>query len=555
MFHLLFSRSFTVAVLLTLLTAAAYWGFHYDIYEGVFAQFMNGNFTWFQDYPIYGYLSHYLTMRVYIWLGAHFSGVTWSSWICLFFTLLSLITFLWYSAPLRWSGWKGFVAGIAFALMFVVDQVLLMDLARYSMLTGVCSLLLFATTTSNNRTARIVATVCFLFASLSRLEAVLPMLVLVGVALWLSRGAIATISRLWLPALLYWLVGMGVVLDLKYSDDYYKQMEPRMEVLLGNPLRRVPLAEMKTPADSMRYEAAVALVYDDTVQLNYAFYKRIIKNEESLLPVGTEGWLEQCIYSAEQLWNSFSEVDRYVWISVLVWAVLIWGMLWKRREGLKWLLYMFLAGLFVLLITFMGGMNERFLEIYLLHALMIPFVLWLRNGLPWWMAGGVFWGGVISLPAHTLVYKSLKSDEVLYSAYHHQLLNSYTGKAVIYDINVKKHLAIKPFALAPVQGFKYVAFHDAAHALHINNLRSFLEQQCSCNAYDYASVFRYFYTNREGVVFLSSPERIALKERFLQKVYQLPYSFELDSTFAPHLSAQTGTYVYRLRDTIAVSEQ
>jgi hypothetical protein len=66
---------FTLYVISFLILGWAILGFHHIIYDGLVTQFVNGFLTEFQDYPIYGFLCHYLTFRLYIWLGCHFSHI------------------------------------------------------------------------------------------------------------------------------------------------------------------------------------------------------------------------------------------------------------------------------------------------------------------------------------------------------------------------------------------------------------------------------------------------------------------------------------------------
>ncbi len=517
-----------------------FFGFHYTVYEGIFAQHLNGNLTDFQDYPIYGYLSYYLVMRAYVWLGAHFPGIPWSSWIGLFFMVTASSLFL-FSLSERLKTAKLTTLAVAFLLCayFIRDSLLLLDMSRYTMAiacSSLLSLMLMEPAKRHYTLRKWMAFFCFFFATLTRIESVIPILPLILLlSLLLKKNGAWTLERFGFPLVLFLAVIGGIFVDDKMSSDYYKQLEPETEILLSNPANLVPVSAMHNIADSTRYRAITHLLYDDTIHLHKTFIESIISNR-NFFPRDKEGWYQRVQNGYIVIKYSLTSIPFLKSFSCMIIAIVLFVLFCLHRLWHVPLVFIGALAVGIAIVGFTGSMNERYLQFLILNSILMLFSATLfsfKNRLFFsiavWLS--VFVAAFEVQNSYEL-YHQLRAEEKNAEAFHARLQNIHHGKIIVYDLQVIYLTNFSPLQLIDYSKFDYITLYDAVHAQHMNHLRHFLQEQCKCNALDWSSTFSYFYLNREKVVFVSNAERIKLKEDFLQNVCALPYKFTaVDPTY------------------------
>jgi len=526
--------SFKGFVLLFIVIALAVFGFHYAKYNGIIMQFMSGAFTNFEDYPIYGYMMNQVTFRAYIWLGAHFSGIVWPTYIitaCLFASLAVFIKLLRVNSLT--NGWRG--AALAFILVFFIlrDISLLFDVVGYA--TAICALTILTSFFINNHTPKrylAITLMLFTLSLLTRIEAALPMLLL-GTALHLFtlKQPLSTFRKFLPHILIACCIALALNLDFKYSNDYYKRLEPWAEPKLTHGNDLVPLSNMHNEKDSMRYIAATNLIYDDTVQLHENFIRSIV-TEQHLLPKsanGITGILQVAWYNLATEWKNISYSYN---IAIAALILLCLYLSYIHKKTLACLLYIICvpAGLLVIslvsmedvYIMYICNMAILILVFYLISLNADKIKLLTYNGILTVVLAACVINCIQSAPKYAAITANNKKQKT----FHEELELKHKNQIIVFDLNNIYVNNYSPLKLIDYKNFKAVYFHDAVHEMHMNNLRAYFEKECNCNPYNWSSVYSFFYSHKNEAVFISSPSRIQLKEAYLQKVYSEPYYFE-----------------------------
>lgn len=531
------ASSFTVQVAFFLALAYLFFGFSQVGYEGVFSQLMNGTFNAHQDHPIYGYICHFLTFRLYLWLGAHFPFVLWSSVMVVGMMVLSLLVFAHvFEKTVKLSTVQYLATAFVLVFFFIRNSFFILDLPSYAMLIcslSLLSLFLLDKKNKGHSVLRWLALFSYSFGLLTRIEAALPVTALMLLLhLLLYKNIRATVVKFAVCLVPFVLMAMALKIDFAYSDDYYKRLEPWAEPALSHPGGLLPLAKMKTEKDSMRYIAASQLIYDDTVQLNESFLRSIIaksavsKNGIEVLQKKNSFAFQNISVGSQELSSLFCASILYILL-----IAMILGIACKQLKTVVIYVLCMCLGLFLVATV---SIDSRFIMLVLTFGMLQLLVgLLYSSGLD-----------LFSKKSFNLVYLILTTISV-YGAkeernhleklekrqqqqqfFYSSLQQRFQEKTLIFDLFVIDILYTPVFQSLDVSPFKAILLHDCVHEMHINHLRSYFEQQCHCNAYDWSSVYTYFYKNKESMVFISTPSRIALKQAFLQKGYGKSYSFQ-----------------------------
>jgi hypothetical protein len=544
-------RRFTTHVAAFLLLGYLLFGFQQMGYEGVFSQLMNGAFTAHQDYPIYGYLSHFLTFRLYLWLGSAFPFLVWSSVIIIGIMLLSIAVFSMaverqVKLSIGQSLWLAFVL----VFFFLRQAFFELDLPAYAML--ICSLSLLALLLldeqkKTNRWLRWVAVFTYGFGLLTRIEVALPATALMLLLHFLLyKNAKTTIAKFWPCLLLFAGMVLALKVDFVFSNDYHKRLEPWAEPALSRANGLVPLSTMRTERDSARYIAATQLVYDDTVQLHETFLRSIIAPLDSYSNSTT---IIQNAYS--RFIAEAANINGLFWLLVFLFVVQCLYLAKLNQRLLVALIYFVCLGAGLFLVATIA-INSRFIAVVITFALLQLFVVFYTasptmrpklNVVLIYVMALLSGGAAIANAIHQ--HKKLKQQLNEQQSYFSQLQNQFEGKRFIFDLNIVNVLYVPCFEPINRVATQQILLHDCVHEMHMKHWRTYFEQQCDCNAYDWSSVYSYFYKNRDDMVFISTPGRIALKEAFLQKVYNQNYTFEKLSS-PMFVSVQDSVFCYVL---------
>jgi hypothetical protein len=517
-------------IIVFLLIGFLIYGFHHVSHNGIYMQFMSGTFSCFEDANFWGYLSHFVTARLYLMLSHIFPGWQWSTILILGILLIAIIAFC--------VGWRSQrrldkveLTALPFCAVFFFwrDNLFAFDLPRYSMLICTLGLLLFQFW--NNKTTPksfpFLATFIMLFGILTRVEsAIVIILLYLLMQILLAPNFFKGLVNSMIPILLLLIVLIGLKFDFATSSDYYKRLEPWGEPSMSHKFNVIPLASMKNEYDSMRYIAATNLIYDDTVTLNESFIRSIVF-EPALFPKDFKVLRKMADYSIKELFSAFKLLSKSLWFALFAtWIICLYLAVKIGKSSLVWI---YLLAIFVgLWIIGFVASEARFIEavlqlgsFLLLTSLLskkgnVPKVLWVILCIP----------TCISAINAIDSYNKICKQEVQVDKFHKSLAKKYSNKVVVFDLNNIFLNNATPFRTISTKNFKAVLFHDAVHEMHINHVRNYFQQECKCNPYDWSSVYQYFSNQKEKIIFISTPARVQLKEDFLNKVYHESYYFE-----------------------------
>lgn len=557
------ASSFTAQVLFFLIISYCFLGFSQNGYEGVLSQMMHGTFSGFEDFGIYGYMSHFITFRIYLWLGSHCSFIVWPVIIIIAMMLLSIIIFTRaFEKTICLPAIPQALLALVLVFFFIADSFFHLDMPAYAMLLCSLSLLSLYILDEKNASHRLLrwgAIGCFLWGMLTRVESTLPVMALI--LLWhmmCYKNIAATLRKFWPCIVLFAMLLIGLKIDFAYSHDYYKRLEPWAEPALTHQGGLVPLGQMTNAKDSMRHIAASQLIYNDTVQLHETFLRSILAYHDKSHSLLSLSSIKNIFETAH--YNILAEIEKinplliwanFVFMLLLLYLASVHGQLLKASLYIACLA----GGLFFIALI---SINDRYILLATNFGL-----LQLSTGLLLLVKEKIFSHKrpftkviittLLLLCSATLFYENMQQSKAMQQSqtkkqqYYIELSKKYAQHILVLDINNIYLLPMPVFTPLQISPIKKILFHDAAHEMHLNHMRSYFQKQCQCNPYNWASVYTYFYQNKDAILFISTPQRIHLKQSFLQKVYGQSYLFKKENTPGFIASPADTLYCYKLQ--------
>ena len=485
-------------------------------------------------------LEHVGTTYVYDFLYRWVPSVEWVSYANEFFVILSGgIVCVILGALIKKEGTKTLVFKLLALWLFIGSHLLFSNLTRDSfLLCGTALLLLVLVYRSGadpytRKIYRWLTALFFLLGVLTRPEPPLIVLLLVGpFAIIMLNKWKDIIAVFMLPVLIVGVLLTAVAIDRENSTEFYKLAEPDLEYQIRVQHNCVPLSEMKTEYDSVRYQAALGGLWSDPRHISIPFLRSILNKDRSLNRV-----VEQC---KELLPLVIPVVNRHIPLIILAtFMAIIFLVISVKHLPLKVsLLWGSLYVLFWLLIftqTYLSKINDRsfasLLSIYLLIEI-IFYLVFLKD-----YTIGITRNVIISaafllsfIQAGWLIYEAkLFRDE------RKELQQNYAEvKAVAHGgillLNGSSYLSVMlsflPFQAFNYDGFERIYMNDIFDLSLIHPYKDFLSKECNCDVDDMSAFYRFLIKGDKKVYLLSSPGRMKLMTNYLQKVHQLKIVFE-----------------------------
>jgi|GEM_PF-1145845 len=533
------SKSILVAFCVSLgviLVVASAFGSYYEEYQALFNAMLSGKLSPgvpFESWYYQGYIGlAYLYSKLY----SYFPQVEWLSWLTYGYIAISgmLLMFLFGKVASKHLP-KSFVVAFQFlfGLLILSDHIInLVNARMVFLICGSSMLAIIILFSRKNQIARhpiafIALHIFFLVGCLSRSEPAL------AVGLLLSCFAVVWNRNLlkgWFiafPSLLICVaIVAGILIDIKNSDSFHKQVEPDIEMQFGMRNNVVPISTMANARDSLRYEAAMGMIWGDPEVISVGFLRGLIA-EHSYSTWNVSQW-NRTISLLQEFGNKYLYL---VLFNVILTLLLVVRAAVQRDIVFALLTLLYSIG-FVIAVgcqTYFVKMTtwsfSPFLSVY--TASMI--LLFLKEGGLSNNVGRIFASVllVFGLIGHFNFIKKA-TDKLGYERESRQnmvtqLERTAAGEILLITPSSFQHFLSKSFPLHvfDFSDFKKVYFYESQVASLLPGYRDYLEKECSCDVSHFPNFYNYLMKNRNGnpVYCLTTPSRAELVSRYLWGIH------------------------------------
>lgn len=543
---------FLIAVLVTaacFLFTYLYYGFFYVEYEGMFDSFYSGHLTGGLPFRSVYFLGNIGTSHLYSLLYQAHPGVEWVSWFLYSYLFLSclLAVYIILSVVAEISG-AGIGAGIAALVYFLVmaDSNIHFLFTRVSYMLVGSSLLglvyFFGAPGSIRRHPGLFILLCsgFAIGTLTRSESATAALLQVFVfGFFYIKSIRQLISVFLFPVLFLGVVLAAIAYDLGTTSYFYKQVEPDIEAQFTDRENAVPLSQMHSRRDTVRWEAVKNIIWVDPSVLTPSYMRSLILPERPLYTDARQ-W--------SRVWRVMTKIaGRYWYLCVISWLLSL-ALLIRRRPQSAWCLLqwlVFAASFWVLIAvqTYTDKVNDRsflpLLSIFILAQLIaaLPALLTQRRMI------------VVALPVLTLsmIHLSRMSAEAdtlrgyrgAYQSTLATISHVAGGKVLVVNSSSCDYLFLSN---EPFRPFDFSAFHriyitDGFNIPFLPYYRRYLEQECHCDMAAFPSFWDYLRSRHQEVVIVSTPQHLSILRSYM----------EAEHHYILPISADTGTALMTLQ--------
>ena len=523
-------------------------GFYYEECEAFFNAFLSGRFTEGMPFDSWYYIGHIGLARVYSALYGLNGNVEWMSWILYTYLFMACAVLLYLAGlPLRNKWPAPAVAGVQVAVyvLLMADSVFHFQYTRVAYLMCAASLL---SLTLYFRDAAAIRKRPWLFAALNlffvagtltRLEASMAVtLLLLAFAVFYQGNLRATIRVFVFPVAVVLTVFAGILYDIRHTDSFYKQVEPDIETQITMRKNVVPVSAMKTERDSLRYAAAVNMMWSDPKAVDVKFLRSLLTEDSALF--ADSGQWRRTWFNVRELFLRYAPL-----LAFNLWLVLLY--LYHTRRSihpfrrLLWIGFQLAFVGLVLLETYTVKINERafspYVSIYTLANLLAVFTAW-PAGRRWpavWLAAV----SLVPLTAACMLHGkrvSALADERETNRRNRQMLEQVAGQhTLVLNASSFRFFTVshRPFEPFDFSAFGKVYINEAQVLPTIDAYRAYLAKECRCDMDDFSNFFRYLEHSGQTVYFLSERGRMQLIRDYLRGVRGYTLSLREVPTEAP----------------------
>lgn len=539
--HPFYSTKFFLTFLITascFLFTYFYYDFYYVEYEALFDSFYSGKLTEGLPFRSIYFLGNIGTSHLYSLLYEMNPNVEWISWILYSYLLVScfiglhlIISILPESVPL----WMKIVAQAAIYFLVFADHNIHFIFTRVSyMATGLSLIALIyyfrlPGSVKERPWLFVFFNFWFIVGVLTRSESATAAFLQIGFfGIFYIQKIRRFIALFTFPALFLFSVLFAIAYDLKTSTEFYKQIEPEIEVQLGERENAVSLSSMKTYRDSVMYMAATDIMWSDPKKMTPNYLRSLIRSEKFIY-TDSRHW--------ERVYGNVTEIALKFWHLGLICMLLGISLLIQYRltSGFSYVLWLAFTLSFWFLTaiqTYTVKVNDRsFLPLISLFILchIVMLLPYLKSGLSKWLYP--FLAAFIVLFGVHLNYlrtesNQLKQDLISYQKDADAITRLAAGKILVLNSSSCDYLlsSNKPFHPFDFSKFKKIYITDGFNIPFLPYYRRYLEKECQCDMMDFPSFWDYLRTLNEEVVVVSASQRMDILVEYLRVIhnYELP---------------------------------
>ncbi len=526
--------AFSVSLGVILVVASAF-GMYYEEYQALFNAMLSGKLSPGVPFDSWYFMAYIGISKIYSWLYQLNFQIEWIGWISVVFILISgmLLNKLFIrSIILEKGNLFGLISLVSFSFIILSDHVLNFHFARVSYLlcasSMLCMIIIFSSINSikERKTLFFGLLLLFVLGTLTRSEPSIATALLLTCFAVVWHGKISQGLLSALPALsISLIVVIGILIDIHYTDDFHKLVEPDIEMQLTVRGNVVPLSNMTNAMDSLRYEGALRMIWGDPEIITVEFMRSLI-DKAPYSSWDSSQWQRTLLILEEFVSKHFVAILFNTILLLLI--VVFQAIMGRSLNALLTLLY--LIGFFIAIAgqTYLVKMTpwslSPYLSVFTAGNLLLGFREF-RKGL--WISALQF-----GLSAYVFVYawmiwnssEYLKSKHVYQKEVYVQAENIAKGQTLLITPSSFQPFlsATRPLVPFDFSSFKEVYFYESQLASILPGYRDYLEQECLCDVTNFSNFYRFLldkqYPNK--VFVMSTADRVDLITRYLKGIHQ-----------------------------------
>lgn len=497
-------------------------GFYYEEYEAFFDAFYSGKMSPGTPFYSWYYMGNIGLSYLYTPLYGLLPDVEWMSWILYFYLFLSFSLILYLAGYLlRGYGSLWVLSAQAFIYIVVLsDNAIHFHYTRVAYFMCGSSLLALVVLFRDRGSIRAkpflftALIFFFLIGTLTRLESSLGATSLLFVCALVYQGAIwHTIRVFILPVIIAGCVMGGIFYDIAHTREFYKRVEPDIETTITCRENYVPLSTMKTAVDSIKYEAAINMMWGDPKVVTPEFMRSLLTTDSYFFSDTIQWHRVFGIMSAlcTKYWY-------YIVFNLLLLGIFIAGTYERRSWPHIFMLFCYQAAFWFLALTetYFVKINDRaflpFISLYSLGNLFITF---------YYDSGIIRRYSYVAI-AVMLVFLQCRYIAADCSILHQERLTirsnlrrleEKTGRNILV-LNASSFrfitLANEPFRPFDFSFFDRVYVNEAQVTPTVHTYHEYLQKECGCDVTDFSRFFLFLQRSHRPVYLLSTSFRMRL---------------------------------------------
>lgn len=329
------------------------------------------------------------------------------------------------------------------------------------------------------------------------------------------------------------------------QPDFYYSIEPEVEYELMNRRNTVPLSQMQTAQDSIRYSAVNEYwMLGDVEQTSAAFMRSLIPKPE--------GFFHRFFFFLHQSRSSsptisYTEAVAQYGIVLINFLVLMW-LMWSKRQ--KWVaLFLTAYILFAVLLLSVSfrveglqRVTQPFLQLLVMAICLVTVVSYRAGTSRFWTVLSV----LVTVLNLNYLHSELKMmDEISTNlkkteAHIREQTAQYIDRSARpYVLPFMDFTIFNTGVFTPYNGFngKQLLFFEYGQFSASPNFLATISRATGCKELDFKCRLQFLQNHRKEFIVIGTEQRLAFIEEYAQKMYKLPLT--LRTTQRQHLIGNT----------------
>ncbi|MCB9256478.1 MAG: hypothetical protein H6579_05055 [Chitinophagales bacterium] len=525
-------------------------GFYFERYEPLAVSLIGGTLTPGMIYDDFFYLAHLFIVKLFAYLFYFFPNLAWLSIFQYTYLLISFVILLnLLKAKVRNKFVYGFL--IISLSAFFMEYYVMHVMTRVSFILSFAALLKIISNFHEGKkqlTSNFLFYFLFLLAVFIRPEPPSIILLITSLFYFLVYNQDSFVLRIKrsftifiIPALTCGLAIAWVAFSIYSSDEFYKRIEPEVEYELSARNNLVPLDNMHSKMDSLRYEAIYLGIWGDATTNDADFLRSLIGEDEENLSYLIESALSGMFSSAENCINA-------VLFNFLAFLLLFLFLIFRNPSlAIRVLIFQFAFYFIVFLMGFKVKMVETSLSPMMFTSAFLNFLVFFkqnRREFPLFVLlgmGVLFYLQIAFLNEVSKDKKeSYRQGKLLISTFE----NEFPNKDLYIDEMAFELIfrAFKPFQIIQFKNIEKIIVFDMEHLATVQPYKSYLASQCQCDPNNYLEYFSFIQENHSNSVFLIDKYNAEFFKEYLNGVHGLSTTWhEISLSSSPLENGQIQT--------------
>lgn len=540
-------------------------GFYYEEYQGLFTGLYTGEYSPGTQFFAWYFMGDIGTSYIYSYLYKFFPNIEWVSIIYTFMIGISSVLLLQlfdFYLDKKLNKHQIFVIKVFFFILLFPMNLMYFNFTRVAyLLVGTAGLNIIIRYDQNisfvqNFKHLYLFILLYLLGSMTRVEPSMSisLLLLCFSVVWnndILKGIKSSVILLFIA----YSILVGIFINIQISDDFCKKAEPDIETSYGlNKL--IPLSDMSNKIDSMKYEAAVNMLWGDPNNISIDFLRSLTKVKDIW-----EYRKDRFQISIHDLFNHWSLFNKTLLINFIFCIIIMIKVIRNKKKF--WLQFLYSISIFVLLfaqIFFVKLTNRAFFPVLIIYTITV-LLLFLKNqqnrrNTIGWIALFIFFI-YLSLSNFFFVsyfemknYFTLNTEiaQKIQPTIHQQILllnattfGTYTNR-------------FKPFEKINNDNTYKLYINEAQMMPLVNTYKDYLSKECNCDIHNFSAFYKYLLGPKQTkeVYTLSDEKRMNLISKYLKIMYRLDLNYvkvekiQLPLTFKMSMAELYQPNLYRL---------